>query len=84
MKICVSLAVLFLISACAQLTQGQQQPVKRISVEEEIYHTTCSGSVETWGSCNQKARDTCKGKYSIVEKQESPVGGRRELTFRCN
>jgi len=76
--------ILLSLSACAQLKKGEMQPVKRIDAKEPIYFTTCSGSVEYWGSCNDKARDTCKGAYEVVNKLESPVGGRRELTFRCN
>jgi hypothetical protein len=76
--------ILLSLTACAQLKKGEMQPVKRIDAKEPIYFTTCSGSVEEWGSCNNKARDTCKGIYEVVNKLESPVGGRRELTFRCN
>ena len=83
MKLLIAVLVLSL-SACAQLQRGELQPVKRIDSKEPIYFTTCSGSVEDWGSCNNKARDTCKGAYEVVNKFESPVGGRRELTFRCN
>lgn len=83
MKYIALMAGIIFLCGCAQLQRGQMQPVKRISVKEEIYFTTCSGSVEDWGSCNRKARETCKGDYATVEKQESPVGGRRELTFRC-
>ncbi len=83
MKVSILLACLVMVSGCAQLKQGQAQPVKRISATEEIYSTTCSGSVEDWGSCNRKAMDTCKQGYTTVSKEESPVGGRRQLTFRC-
>jgi len=80
----ILIVMIVCLAGCAQLMKGETQPVKRISVKEPIYFTTCSGSVEDWGSCNDKARDTCKGAYEVVDKLESSVGGRRELTFRCN
>lgn len=70
------------LSGCAQLKQGQMQPV--IPETGNAYFTTCSGSVEDWGSCNRKAKNTCKGDYEILHKHESAVGGRRELRFACN
>ena len=45
--------------------------------------TTCSGAVENWGSCNNKANRTCNGNYVVLEKNESIVGGKRELIFEC-
>lgn len=79
-------AVVFLallLSSCAQLMKGQQQPVTLIDAKQRTYFTTCSGAVEDWASCNYKARQTCKGAYETLNKLENPVGGRRELTFRC-
>lgn len=72
----------FLLAGCAQLKQGQAQPV--IPEAEGAYFTTCSGSVEDWGSCHRKAKNICKNGYEILEKNESPVGGRRDLRFTCN
>jgi len=80
MKFALSV-IIVLLTGCAQLKQGQMQPV--IPEAEGAYFTTCSGTVEDWGSCNRKARDTCKGSYETLNKFESAVGGRRELKFSC-
>jgi hypothetical protein len=72
----------FLIG-CAQLIKGQQQTIIEKNFKERVYFTTCSGAVEDWGSCNQKAQSTCLNGYSVLEKFENAVGGRRELTFQC-
>lgn len=76
------LIIATLLTACAQLKQGQMQPV--IPETGNAYFTTCSGSVEDWGSCNRKAKNTCNGSYEVLHKHESPVGGRRELRFTCS
>lgn len=81
MKLAI-LLVTVLLAGCAQLKQGQMQPI--ISEADGAYFTTCSGSVEDWGSCHRKAKNICKGDYEILYKHESAVGGRRELRFRCN
>jgi hypothetical protein len=79
-----SMLVIFtLLTACAQLMQGQQQPVTYKNLKEKIMFTTCSGSVEYWGSCFEKAKTTCPNGYAVLEKNESAVAGRRELTFQC-
>lgn len=80
MKLCLILVTIFL-TGCAQLMQGQQQPI--IEKGDNTYFTTCSGTVEEWGSCNLKAKKTCPNGYNTVDKLESAVGGRRELTFSC-
>lgn len=71
----------FALFGCAQLMHGEQQAVVPKSNGE--YYTSCSGAVEDWSSCNAKARKTCGGEYQVLRKDESPVGGRRELTFQC-
>ena len=76
------MAAPILLAGCAQLMHGQQQPV--IEKGNNTYFTTCSGTVEDWGSCNRKANKTCPNGYNTVDKFESAVGGRRELTFSCN
>ena len=73
--VCVSLA------SCAQLKQGQLQPV---IPEAGGYYTTCSGTVEDWGSCHRKAKNVCQNGYEVLDKFESAVGGKRELRFSCN
>lgn len=74
--------IAILLAGCAQLKQGQMQPV--IPEANGVYFTTCSGTVEDWGSCNRKARNICKNGYESLDKHESAVGGRRELRFACN
>jgi uncharacterized protein YceK len=83
MKQLVLIFMMLMLSGCAQLMKGQQQPVTLIDAKQDTYFTSCSGTVEDWGSCNNKARQTCKGAYEVLNKLENPVGGRRELTFRC-
>ena len=78
------LSIFAMLTGCAQLMHGQQQPVIKASAKENIYFTTCSGAVEDWGSCNTKAKNTCATGYDVVKRFESAVGGRRELTFQCN
>jgi len=80
MKI-LQLFLLVSLTGCAQLKQGQLQPV---IPEAGGYFTTCSGTVEDWGSCHRKAKNLCKNGYEVLDKFESAVGGRRELRFSCN
>ncbi len=78
--------ILFFIlffAGCTQLLNPQEQPVIEKDYKQKIYSTTCSGTVEDWGSCNLKANRTCSGSYVSLKKFESPVGGRREFTFQC-
>jgi len=70
------------LAGCAQLKQGQLQPV--IPEAGGGYFTTCSGTVEDWGSCHRKAKNLCPNGYEILDKSESAVGGKRELRFTCN
>jgi hypothetical protein len=72
-----------LLVSCKQLTKGQEQPVIEKNFKEKVFFTTCSGAVESWGHCNNKALRTCDKGYKEISKFESPVGGRRELTFQC-
>ena len=82
MKFIAIVLSIFILTACAQLMHGQEQPVKLLKTN--LYMTTCSGAAENWGNCNNKANRTCNGSYSIIEKNESAIGGKRELTFECN
>lgn len=77
------LILIITLTGCAQLKKGEMQPVKRIDVKEEIYFTTCSGMVEDWGSCNNKAMQTCPQGYDVLGKDENPTAARREITFKC-
>ena len=84
MKLVPLYVLLFLIVSCAQLQHGQLQPVIEKSYKDKIYFTTCSGGAEDWGTCNDKARDTCKGDYNVLEKFQGIRGTVvRELTFQC-
>jgi len=74
---------LFLVTSCAQLSKGQVQPVIEKNYKEQIFFTTCSGAVEDWGTCANKASETCKNGYVVLKRYENIVGGRRELTFQC-
>lgn len=78
--------MMLLTSACASMMNpsGALQPVTALNANEQIYHTSCSGSVEEWGSCFKKAADKCTKGYNVMKKVESPVGGKREITFQCN
>ena len=69
---------------CAQLMKGQEQPVVVKNAKDNIYYTTCSGAVEYWGSCYNKAARTCNKNYAILEKTENANGGFRTMTFKCN
>lgn len=83
MKLMLITFFVLTITACAQLKKGELQPVNRIDTKEPIYFTTCSGSVEEWSSCNNKATKTCANGYEVLNRVENAVGGRRELTFKC-
>ena len=76
--------VVLILSGCAQLMHGQLQPVTVKDAKNKIMFTTCSGAAEDWYSCNQKAERTCEKGYYVLEKFENAIGGRRELTFKCN
>ena len=78
--------MLLAISACSTLTNSNStmQPVTYKNIQEKIMFTTCSGAVEEWGSCFAKAAKTCPNHYEVIERFETPVGGNRELTFKCN
>jgi len=74
--------LLFLLSSCAQLMKGAEQPVMQYR-DVNTYRTTCSGTAEHWGSCNHKANKTCSNGYVIVEKNADSNGVIRELIFSC-
>ncbi len=83
MRKLVALLLTFFLVSCAQLMNGQSQSVVVKDYKQKIYFTSCSGSVETWADCNRKAYETCSRGYASLEKSESAVGARRELTFQC-
>ncbi len=69
------------LTGCQQLLHGQQQPVR--TKPNGDYVVGCGGAVETWGSCNDKAMNTCPKGYDAISKDENSTGTMRELTFRC-
>lgn len=77
--LCIPL-VLMLIG-CEQLIRPQEQSV--VELENGIYFTTCSGVAETIGSCYDKAKRTCNGKYEIIKEFRDSSGVHRELIFEC-
>ena len=77
----LAMMVLFSLAGCAQLMKGQQQPV--VPKGQGTYFTTCSGTVEEWGNCYSKAKQTCSNGYEVTSKNESAVGGKREMEFIC-
>ena len=81
MKLLV-LMLMISLTGCAQLLQGQAQPVKLIG-KDSLYFTTCSGMAETMGMCFDKAQTTCNGKYEIIKEYRDSSGVHRELTFQC-
>ena len=77
-------AMILWLAGCQQLLNGQQQPVVLKNPAKNIWFTTCSGAVETWYNCDRKAESTCKNGFYEINRQENIVGGKRELTFKCN
>lgn len=80
-----TILIAFALAACSSLMNpsGAVQPVVIKDAKQQIMFTTCSGSVEDWASCNNKAGKACVNGYDVMEKEESAVGGKRELTFKC-
>ena len=74
---------LLLLTACAQLMQGAEQPVIQYR-DVNTFKTTCSGAAEDWGSCARKANRTCPSGYNIEEKFQDGFGAIRHLIFSCN
>jgi len=74
------------LTACAALSnpQGAAQPVKMIDLKAQTYKATCNGAVEDWSNCYDRAKQTCPNGYALKERNQSPVGGKRELVFQCS
>jgi hypothetical protein len=80
----IIIGLVLIMSACAQLQHGQQQPVVLRSAKEKIYFTSCTGGAEDWGICHNKARATCSGDYITINRYEAiKATVIRELTFQC-
>ncbi len=62
---------------------GQIQPVRLIDSKANIFLTTCSGVAETIGSCHEKARETCKEGYKVLNEKIDSSGIHREIKFQC-
>ena len=75
-----------MLSGCAQLTNsgGYVSPVLIVDAKQKIYSNVCSGTVEDWGNCHERASRNCPNGYEIIKKTETPVGAKRELIFKCN
>ncbi len=73
------------LTACSSLSnpQGAAQSVRIIDTKSQTYKTTCNGAVEDWSNCFGRANKSCANGYNVLERLESPVGGKRELTFQC-
>ena len=71
------------MTGCAQLNKGEEQPVIQIR-DSKTFKTTCSGSVEDWGSCHRKAKRTCQNGYEVTERNNDSRGIIREMVFTCN
>jgi hypothetical protein len=74
------------LTACTALSnpQGAAQSVKIIDLKNQTYQATCSGAVEDWPNCYDRAKQTCPNGYVLKERNQNPVGGKRELVFQCN
>lgn len=73
---------LLLLTSCAQLLKGQEQPVIPYR-DANTYRTTCSGTAEDWGSCFAKAKRTCASGYEVLERKNDNRGIDREIVFSC-
>ena len=69
--------------SCSTLMNGQEQPVEIIDGKANIYSTSCSGVVETIGTCHQKAKRTCKQGYKILNENADSSGVHRKIQFQC-
>lgn len=70
------------MSGCAQLMKGEEQPVVSFR-DAKTFRTTCSGTVENWGSCYRKAKRTCENGYDITDKSNESNGIVRQIIFTC-
>jgi hypothetical protein len=77
----IALVLTIALSGCAQLMNGQIQPV--VMKGNNVYFTTCSGAVENMANCNSKAMATCSNGYNILDKFQDTQGAHRSLTFEC-
>jgi hypothetical protein len=73
------------LTACTALSnpKGAAQSVKMIDLKNQTYKVTCNGAVEDWANCYDRAKQTCPHGYDLKERNQDPVGGKRELVFQC-
>ena len=70
--------------SCSTLMNPQEQPVEIVEGgKANIYSTTCSGMVETIGTCHQKAKRTCKQGYEVLNENFDSSGVHRKIQFQC-
>ena len=69
--------------SCSTLMNGQEQPVEIIDGKANIYSTSCSGVVETIGTCHQKAKKTCNKGYEVLNENFDSSGVHRKIQFQC-
>lgn len=79
----ILISSILIITACAQLSNGELQPVKTKDLAKEIYSTNCGGTVENWGTCKNKANNTCKKGFIMLAQEQDSYGIKRELIFQC-
>lgn len=73
---------LLLLTSCAQLMQGAEQPVVQYR-DTKTFKTTCGGAAEDWGSCYRKANRTCGIGYEVIDRSADSNGLVRQLIFSC-
>lgn len=83
MKTLLTVIFVMIMTGCAQLMKGEEQPVRQYR-DINSYKTTCSGTVETWGSCHSKAKRTCPNGYVVTDRFNDSTGIIREMVFTCN
>ena len=77
--------IILMLTGCYALSnpQGATQTVKVIDLKSQTYKVTCNGAVEDWPNCFDRAKQTCQNGYAQKERNQSPVGGKREIVFQC-
>ena len=77
-------ALLFLLSGCAQLMKGQESdPPRRIDRSTLTYSVECNGVANTYSVCYEAASKQCGGKYELVEIVKSSSQIDRKIIFQC-
>lgn len=76
--------VFILLAGCTALSHPERaaQTVVIKDYKQKILWTSCSGAVEDWPNCLDRAKNTCQNGYNTLSRNDS-FGGIRELTFQC-